>query len=153
MIDRDFSHVKLDQFDGLELKVKDCSLTYVNKYFPKELISLCGQILECIDITNRKFTTIDLFLADYRVGESSCVDPAWHTDGKPGAGNEYYMFQLGGHRTLFKIDGSDREIPEGVLLSYGSSDVHRGRIFKYNDRRLMVRVCLSDYIKPRNKRF
>lgn len=42
------------------------------------------------------------------------------------------------------------ECKSGVPVLYTSLEIHRGRIADSNGRRLMIRLCYSEYIKPRN---
>jgi len=133
-----------------KIALKDGSLKFIGNHVPKDLIVGIEKIIEQAGDVQRKYLTIDVFFKLYKEGERTCRDTDWHTDGQ---GNLYFMYQEGNNRTLFKNGEDSFEIPEGEIFRYSSSDVHRGRNAKIEGRRLMIRLCYSDYLTPKNKRF
>lgn len=128
----------------------------------KELIPLIPQ---------RKFLTVDYSELCLKRGSKTCRDPRWHVDG---VGNDYLIINFGECRTRFlnqKVDPNilntplkelnnllgeslkhlqGEEIPEGVPVLYTSSDIHKGNVCSKETKRILLRLCSSDYLQPKN---
>lgn len=146
---REHSKISLD-FLGQQIGLKDCSPSFIRNFvgsnhLEKILDAICPT--ERDDLKKRKYITVDVFEKQYTKGERTCKDIDWHVDGKS---NIYFMYQLGENRTEFQEFG---EIAPGILYEYDSESVHKGRDVQIPGRRMMIRLCFSDYISHRNKRF
>lgn len=153
---------------------KDCSLNYIDKKFGN-LVSTKIDNLKGF-LPDRKFLTVDIGFQVFKRGDKSCVDTGWHVDG---IGNDYLILCEGDFRTEFLgkpldlpipnerselrnfnktiackfsdvISGS--EIPDSTLVRYSSLDIHKGRVATSDGQRLFLRLCSSDYLKPKNYR-
>lgn len=120
----------------------------------------------------KEFLTLDYFEQVLRKGLPTCVNPAWHVDG---VNNHYLMLILGEWRTEFALnsypipEGKDLrevnfkisqslkkedvprfELPELTPILYNSFQVHRGRVPTTDGKRILLRLCRSDYLRPSN---
>lgn len=128
-------------------------------------------------IPKKKYVLVDFFAKDYKAGSCTCVDTGWHLDGKlnPEDREQYVIWSKGDFRTQFATQFSNDLVPsqdtrkedfENIILSsdfsifevknckpivYDSFCFHKGRVVKYNSRRLFCRVMTSNHIFPKNK--
>lgn len=149
------NNILLNQFKGGEFKnyfhyffIKDCSVTFLLSQRPqlKSFLDSISLIME-MKKSQYKYVTFDYqeIFADHTI--KSCKNLNWHTDGED---NEYLLIVWGNKRTEFK-ELPCLEVDDGVLYQYDSSDVHRGRILEAGEKRVFLRVCFSNVIKPNNK--
>lgn len=134
-----------------KIGIKDSSVRFIKERFP-EIMPHIEDVLIIADQNKTRefrFITIDVFSKVYFKDEKTCVDPGWHVDGKD-SDNEYFIVCFGSNRTIFQELG---EVDDGVIYHYGSKDIHKGRVCEAPGYRLMIRVCFSDYIGPKNKIF
>lgn len=124
-------------------------------------------------LPNRKYITVDYNEQILTIGRATCARPIWHVDGD---GNNYALVCWGDFRTIFLRESisfdrkstipetSDEintllsnkavpffEIEEGSPIIYSSEDIHSGRVSTMNTKRILLRLCSSDYIRPYNK--
>lgn len=146
---------------------KDCSLSFILKERPE-----LGPLLEALIplMEEKRFLSIDYFEQEFSKGNlKTCRNLSFHVDGE---NNNYLIWSKGGPRTLFLkepqiVEGQSLrakndylrdktfkglffEIPEETPVLYTSDDPHAGRIAKPNDKRWFLRLCQSDYLKPKN---
>lgn len=121
-------------------------------------------------LPKRKFLTIDYSELLLHKGSKTCKNPLWHVDGE---GNDYIILNFGDFRTRFlhkpmpdfKSDSlkalnnliaekfvceEGKEIQEGVPVLYSSLDIHKGNVATYDSKRILLRLCSSDYLCPKN---
>lgn len=152
--------------------IKDCSVKFALNKMPwhatllTELINLVPE--------KKKFLTVDILEQSFTSGNiNTCRDTNWHVDG---LNNNYLIVAFGDHRTMYHkeslvlsniADLAERnqfivdslsdsedggfEIPDGVPILYTSDDIHKGRIATPGTKRVLVRLCMSDYLCPKNK--
>jgi hypothetical protein len=132
------------------------------------------ETLESLFPKRKKYLTVDVFEQVFTFGNTkTCRNTGWHVDG---VNNHYLMWSIGHSRTLFlnesldwrgmPVDLRDRnqmlearawpeacgiEIPESTAVIYSSDDVHKGRTAEVGTKRILLRLCYSDYVKPKNK--
>lgn len=155
-------------------RLKDISGTLVLKDFSKEKLLLrCPHLEDLLNeliplIPEKKYLTIDYSEIALKKGQNTCRDVRWHTDG---INNHYLIIAWGDFRTLFlneryeslkntveRIkeihekfkDEKGNEIEEGVPFVYDSTVVHRGQKADRDGKRIFLRLCFSDYIRPKN---
>lgn len=146
---------------------KDCSLSFILKKRPQykdHLETLIG-----LFSFKKKYLTIDLFEQVFdEENKKTTRNLSWHVDGED---NEYLIWCKGQSRTLFlkepialalpfqeknrflnSLKGEELgfEIPDQTPVLYNSSDPHKGRLAKANEKRLFIRLCQSDSLKPKN---
>lgn len=151
------------------LMLKNHSLSRLLKLRPE--IAALVPSLDAL-LPQKEFLTIDYFEQVLKAGRATCVNPAWHVDG---VNNHYLMLIFGQWRTEFALnsypipEGKDLrevnfkisqslkkedvprfEIPEATPLLYNSFQVHRGRVPTTEGKRILLRLCRSDYLKPSN---
>lgn len=100
------------------VKAKDVSMQVVEKHFPKylELAKTLAALLPA-----KKYLSVTISAKDYRVGESTCLDTGWHTDGLMNQDDpEHYAivcFGPDGSRTMFCVEpltGYINETPSNI---------------------------------------
>jgi hypothetical protein len=152
---------------------KDCSLNFLKKRLSPELVDEIKRLTHLGLEQPKQYITYDIGYQLFDEGTKSCRNTGWHVDG---IGNEYLMFIDGEFRTEFtdeidvhlfpegrdklrefnrsiaKTDVPGKSIPNSTLVSYTSSDIHRGRTADQKGSRFFIRVCNSDYLTPKNKR-
>ena len=149
---------------------KDFAVNSVIKHKPF-LSSIIEEISQ--KMTTKRYLTIDYMEKNLNKGVSTCVRPIWHVDGLD---NNYALICVGEFRTLFlkeeiKFERKSSiketsdylnelvqkekydffELPQTQLALYDSNHVHSGQIASYRTKRILLRLCYSDYIKPANK--
>lgn len=156
-----------DQFTE-SFRAKDFSLKSILKVKPylKETLNKLTHLIE-----TKKFLTIDYQKQILEEGEFTCRRPIWHVDGES---NEYLLVCWGEFRTKFSthqlnfmssrkenmnlikgkedlIEKLSFEVKDGEVIKYNSHTLHRGRTATHEARRIFLRLCSSDYIRPRNQ--
>ena len=146
--------------------LKDCSKNYILNHYP-ELETLINSLAS--QMPNKKYLTIDYQGLNLKSGQKTCKDTSWHIDGE---GNNYILVCWGDFKTQFagnfqfsntnrktrltelKKMNIDRfqEALEGVPVAYSSDCVHRGCRADQAGQRLFLRLCMSDYLHPKNKK-
>lgn len=128
--------------------IKDSSMKFLLKHRP-QMNNFLDSISLIIDLKKLqyKYVTFDYqeLYADKSV--KSCKNLNWHTDG---SNNEYLLIVWGNKRTEFK-NLPYLEIDNGQLYQYDSTDLHRGRVLEAGEKRVFLRICFSNEIKPNNK--
>lgn len=159
----------LDFEDSLALK--DFSPEKAKKVVP-ELSPIIDHLVSLLPV--KAYFTVDVMMHNFVKDGQTCVDVSPHVDG---VGNEYVIWSIGDFRTEFLITDLDIpelgvlepmlvkplirkailendvcfvEAPESVPMRYDSRCIHRGRRARAGSKRLMIRVCSSNYIKPKN---
>ena len=155
--------------------MKRMSLEKFKERFP-EYIGLVMEMIRGFKVPRKRFITIDFMKRSFKVGESTRLNTRWHCDG---VNNNYCLFVVGPDhaRTEFykgtlpdvqkpsksgdelleynnAIDEALAEakgepVPNEKPFYYTSNDIHRGRVVAENCHRIFLRVCSSDYIKPK----
>lgn len=161
---------KLLSFEDTTL-LKDFSLKKVKDRVPE----LSGVIDHLIGLVpNKKYITVDVMKHNFKNEGNTCRDISFHVDG---LNNNYAMWVIGDFRTEFLMEevfidglGSEKpieinpklksaikdtiheikEIDESSPFVYDSRCIHRGRVAAKGSKRILVRVCASDYITPKN---
>ena len=153
------------------VKLKDFCPNRIKKLVP-ELYSVIDNLISLVE--KKKYITIDVMKHNFINRGKTCTDPSFHIDG---VNNEYVIWSIGDFRTEFLMDSifvpglgelSPRDLakpifeltnektfsliesPSSVPMKYDSRCIHRGRIAEAGHKRVMVRVCSSDLIKPKN---
>lgn len=153
------------------VKLKDFCPERIKKIVP-ELSSTINNLISLVKKKN--YITIDVMKHNFIARGKTCTDISYHVDG---VDNEYIIWSIGDFRTEFLVDPilipglgklSPRELakpifeltkknnlhfmeaPSSVPIKYDSYCIHRGRIAEAGHKRVMIRVCSSDYIKPKN---
>lgn len=142
------------------------------------IINLKPDFKDAIDtlessLDRKRYLSIDLQEKILDTGNPTCKRAIWHVDG---IGNNYVIVCWGEFRTLFMnnllpfdrqetiLKTSDHihsrykdlpshnyfEIPEGSPVVYTSENIHSGQIVKSPSKRILLRLCYSDYIRPNN---
>lgn len=129
--------------------IKDCSLKFILKNCPhlEKVIESISYILD-FKKTQYKYVTFDYQEIHAKSDNTkTCRNVDWHTDGE---NNEYLICVWGNKRTEFKGLPS-LELESGTLYQYSSEDLHRGRLLDKGEKRVFLRVCFSNTVKPNNK--
>lgn len=150
---------------------KDCSVRFLLKHNP-QLTLLIEELSPFLG--SQKYLTFDYQeINQVKTETNSCKDISWHVDG---INNQYLIMAWGDQRTLFlndqielnssedlmkknselkKIDLNlnNQELSNGHLYMYDSNCIHRGQTLYNGQKRIFFRVCMSDYISPKNKIF
>lgn len=142
----------------------------------EKLIKLRPDLKELLEeliplVPQKKYLTVDYSELCLKRGSKTCRDPRWHVDG---VDNEYLIINFGKCRTRFLNQKAnppqDRtslkelnnqlgeslksfegvEIPEGVPVRYNSLDIHKGNVCTQETKRILLRLCSSDYLQPKN---
>lgn len=156
---------------GSTTRLKDFCPNKIKKVVP-ELSFVIDSLISQIE--KKKYITIDVMKHNFVNRGKTCSDVSFHVDG---INNEYVIWSIGDFRTEFLMspvfvpglgEFSPRdlaktiyELTQGKLfnvveasssvpMKYDSMCIHRGRIAEAGHKRIMVRVCSSDYIKPKN---
>jgi hypothetical protein len=155
-----------------EFFFKDCSEQYLHKTLDPHLVSHILTIGENLK-QEKLYRTYDVGYMTYKIGEKTCVDTGWHCDG---INNQYLIYCKGDFRTKILSEESPSFFPQdrsqiresnqiiasefaplsGVEIDdltpylYGSSDIHKGRVADKEGARVFLRICESDYLKPKN---
>lgn len=151
---------------------KDCSVPFLLKYKPglEDLI----KELDCF-LPSKNFLTIDYYEQVLSSGTKTCKNINWHVDGMD---NDYLIVSWGDFRTEFltadypldpnltliernlsivkELKGqapSSFELSPGCPVIYDSTQIHRGRKANRDGKRILLRLCRSDYLNPKNKLF
>lgn len=151
-----------------EIWAKDWDISRFLRRFPhiSELILGMREMLPA-----RKFTLVDLIVADHKVGDPTCRDVRWHFDGDFRGDNAYVLWSRGPNRTEFPetiplldppgdreaqnryLEGlglRGAEIPEMTAVPYDSRTPHRGVVCKISGKRIFARLLATDTIRPKN---
>lgn len=125
---------------------------------------------------------VDVKIHDLKIGECPCIPgwhlDGYQTRGTHRS-NEYLLVTYGVNRTeylegnfrltvpkdataqqhmksfqgqLLPLEGSARVLGDGELIGYNDQLFHRGPIAKEEGKRLLVRLCLTDFIPPENEK-
>jgi hypothetical protein len=149
---------------------KDFSAKSIIKHKPF-LESIIDEISQ--KMTAKRYLTVDYMEKNLNKGVSTCVRPIWHVDGN---NNNYALICVGDFKTLFLNDEvsferkasiketsdyldemvkKDKlnffELATNQLALYDSNHIHSGQVATYKTKRILLRLCYSDYIKPANK--
>lgn len=121
----------------------------------------------------KKFITVDYYEQILEEGQPTCRNPIWHVDGQM---NDYLLICWGDFKTKFsdfvlnlsdsrlenmklikdyqaEVEEFSWEAQNGDAIIYDSHSLHRGQLATFDSRRVFLRICSSDYIKPRNQIF
>lgn len=153
-------------WDSEKIMFKDCGLKFLLNHNP-QLSSLIEEITPFLN--NKKYITFDYQeINNVKSSVNSCQDISWHTDGND---NQYLISCWGNKRTLFinqeyetflnnpkdlkqaSLSLPSIELQDGSLYQYDSRTVHRGQVLHKGESRIFFRVCMSDYISPKNRIF
>lgn len=153
------------------VKLKDFCPNKVKKLVP-DLSSVITKLVGLVE--KKKYITVDVMKHNFLNRGKTCSDVSFHVDG---INNEYVIWSIGDYRTEFlmkslnipglgnlspkelapsiriladEIEPIVIEAPSSVPMKYNSACVHRGRIAESGSKRIMIRVCSSDYISPKN---
>ena len=152
--------------------LKDFSVERILELRP-ELGPLLADLIP--HLPQKKFITVDYSELNLKKGSRTCKDPRWHVDG---VDNQYIILNFGISRTRFlnqevpeglsDLSGHDNlkelnstladtfkheqgsEIPDGVPVLYSSKDIHKGNVSLEEGKRILLRICASDYLRPKN---
>ena len=133
-----------------KLLLKDCSMSFLISQRPK-IKNILDQINPIIHLKKHQYKFISFDYQElYAVKGSlkTCRDLSWHTDSQD---NEYLIIAWGNKRTLFKTEISQLELDSGTLYQYDSSDIHCGQILNEGEKRVFLRICFSNHLRPKNK--
>jgi hypothetical protein len=151
---------------------KDCSLNFLRKHFDELLVKSIESLIHDGLSNPKKYLTVDIGFQLFKEGSKSCKNTEWHVDG---VDNNYLMWIDGDFRTEFQtagetpklfpkdkskllefnktLEGSAAaavEIPNATLIKYSSQDIHKGRVATSAGKRFFIRICSSDYLRPKN---
>lgn len=126
------------------IKFKDCSLKFILKHRP-EIVSILQSLKE--SVPQRTYLTINVHEQALEKSEKTCKNINWHVDG---TNEDYVLVCFGQYRTEFLINNEATEAGDGVPVIYTSQDLHRGRTAQSESKRLLIRLCSSDKIRPTN---
>ncbi len=150
------------------LSLKDFSVQAIVRHYP-HVKDLLDEVLPLIE--HKAFITVDYSELVLTKGQKTCKDTGWHVDG---IGNQYLLVSFGDFRTkflgkkspaknqedlrlhnqrlssLFSLE-QGHEVENGVPVVYDSSDVHCGQKASFDGKRVFLRICSSDYLRPKNK--
>ena len=164
----------LDKYEGIidfnsQGSFKDFKINKLKK--------LCPQYLELINFMERfsspdyKYNTIDLKVHYFKPGDKTCKDTSLHYDGDLQNPNLYHIMVLGQNPTFFaakeinlpltidrfknhklinELDLPLTEIPRNTVVQYTSFNLHKGRTIQSEGPRILIRLCSSNYLKPKN---
>jgi hypothetical protein len=153
------------------LLMKDFSVKKIKEKLP-ELSFVIDHLIGLVPI--KRYITVDVMKHNFKNEGNTCRDGSFHIDG---LNNNYAMWVIGDFRTEFLMEevfidglGSEKpieinpklkyliddtfhkiqEIDESTPFVYDSRCIHRGRVAAKGSKRILVRVCSSDYIRPKN---
>ena len=150
--------------------LKDFCPHKIKEKYP-ELVPVIDALIA--KIPQRKYITVDVMKHNFLTKGKTCRDTSFHVDGIK---NHYIIWSIGSFRTEFlsesleisslgemkpkdlameiKIKTSSTckimEAENSVPMLYDSSCIHRGRNAEAGSKRIMIRICSSDYIYPKN---
>lgn len=149
-------------------------------FCPKKIVKLVPELSEIIDhlielTPKKRFITVDVKKHDFQSKTKTCTDTSFHVDGVE---NEYTLWSIGEYRTEFLLtpvyihglgslnpselslsikksvstlfDPKTLEAVESTPARYNSLCIHRGRIAEPGAKRILIRICSSDYLSPKN---
>ena len=154
------------------IRLKDFCPKKIKKLVP-ELSSVIDELISLVP--NRKYITVDVMKHNFKTKSKTCRDVSFHVDG---INNDYALWCVGSFRTEFLMNNlsvqgigtlapkdladeikkcvekeSDLtliEAEDSVPMLYDSRCIHRGRVAEQGSKRILVRICSSDYISPKN---
>jgi hypothetical protein len=144
--------------------------------YPKLNKSIQSILDTCPLKNNKKYTLVDVKVHTLNKGQTPCI-PGYHCDNTKLTfdntdTDHYHLLVTGEPFTEFMLDSwvESNPPPQNKLLdsnkvydffkveamtwySYGNFNYHRGTEAQDNTTRLLLRVCESDKIRPRNEHF
>jgi hypothetical protein len=127
-------------------KFKDCSLKFILKHRPQYQTIIQGLISK---LPIKRYVLVNVHEQVLVPTAKTCSNIDWHVDGES---EDYALICFGKFRTEFlRLDGSFFEVADGIPIFYNSSQFHRGRRSSEFSKRILIRVCSSDRLSPKNQ--